>query len=69
MNRGAGGSKFQQFSCCTHETLGERECNKLVRFRAFQTKHSLMCKTHEQDKVSLPKLVLFCLMNVSDFFV
>ena len=68
MNRGSESSNFQQFSCCTHETLGERECNKLVRIQAFQTKHSLMCKTQEQDKLSLPKHVLFSLTKMSDFF-
>jgi hypothetical protein len=41
---------------------------KVAKFRSLQTKHTLMCKTHEQDKVSVLKHVLCGLMNVPVFF-
>ena len=41
---------------------------KVVQFRSFRTKHALMCKIHEQDKVSALQYVLCSLVNMSDFF-
>jgi hypothetical protein len=38
---------------------------KVVYFRSHQTKHALMCKIHEQDKVSVLKNILCSLMNMS----
>jgi len=41
----------------------------VVQFISFHTKHVLICKTHEQDKISVLKHVLCSLVNVSDVFI
>jgi hypothetical protein len=41
----------------------------VVHFRSFQTKHALMCKVYEQDKVSVMKHILCSLMNMSFLYV
>ena len=40
----------------------------MVQFRSFQTKHALMFRIREQDKVPVLKHVLCSLMNMPDFF-
>jgi hypothetical protein len=42
---------------------------KVVQFRSFQTKHTLVCKIQEKDRVSVLEHVLCSLMDMSDFFV
>ena len=42
---------------------------QVLQFRSFKTSRALMCKIHEQNKVSMLKPVLCSLMNVSAFFI
>jgi len=39
-----------------------------MQYRSFHTKHALMCKIREPDRVSLLKHVLCTLMNMPIFF-
>ena len=39
---------------------------KVVQFRALQTRHALMCKIPEQEKISVLKHILCSLVDMSD---
>lgn len=51
-----------------HKKAAYTMYGQVLQFRPFRTNHALMCKLHEQDKVSVLKHVLCSLLNVSDFF-